>query len=344
MSNPHRSSSGYGFPPTRGYSNDPRMSQQQHDPRISRQSSYQQPYYQPQMRQSGYYPMSGNNTPPHPPTHRQHHSPSPHYQQQHRTMEESRRSYDQHHHHRSQQQHRITSGQGQSGRPMHGQRPPQAQYNANNNMAYRQGSVSRSRSLSRPERQRPRQGMLNRTPSQHRAAAGVHLAPGAANPQAARQPMSPAQLQQQKLQQQRAAGLTAGGGMAAASSGNAMHMQSQQPPLPPPKDDDDEEDKPPVRTTLWGWIAFLVTCCYPPVFIRVVFRKENALMQQAWREKVHIKHLVVIGCTLMVLQLGCTLLHHLDSLWCSHIYHCWLGKNTLPRLCTRFPIFICRGW
>lgn len=344
MSNPHRSSSGYGFPPTRGYSNDPRMSQQQHDPRISRQSSYQQPYYQPQMRQSGYYPMSGNNTPPHPPTHRQHHSPSPHYhQQQHRTMEESRRSYDQHHHHRSQQQHRIASGQGQSGRPMHGQRPPQAQYNANNNMAYRQGSVSRSRSLSRPERQRPRQGMLNRTPSQHRAAAGVYLAPGAANPQAARQPMSPAQLQQQKLQQQRAAGLTAGGGMAAASSGNAMHMQSQQPPLPPPKDEE-EEDKPPVRTTLWGWIAFLVTCCYPPVFIRVVFRKENALMQQAWREKVHIKHLVVIGCTLIVLQLGCTLLHHLDSLWCSHIYHCWLGKNTLPRLCTRFPIFICRGW
>lgn len=292
MSNPHRSSSGYGFPPTRGYSNDPRMSQQQqHDPRMSRQSSYQQQqYYQPQMRQSGYYSMTpGNNTPPRPPAHRQHHTPSPQYQQQqYRAMEESRRSYDQHHQHRSQQQHRIPPGQGQHGRPMHGQRPPQAQYNAGNNMAYRQGSVSRSRSLSRPERQRPRQGMLNRTPSQHRAAAGVHLAPGAANPQAARQPMSPAQLQQQKLQQQRAAGLTAGGmgAAAAAASGSAMHMQSQQPPLPPPKDDDEEEDKPPVRTTLWGWVAFLVTCCYPPVFIRVVFRKENALMQQAWREKV----------------------------------------------------------
>ena len=289
MSNPHRSSSGYGFPPTRGYSNDPRMSQL-HDPRISRQSSYQQQqYYQPQMRQSGYY---GNNTPPRPPTHRQYHTPSPH-----RTMEETRRSHDQHHHHYRSQPHRIPPGQGPPNRPMHGQqRPPQAQYNTGNNMTYRQGSVSRSRSLSRPERQRPRQGMLHRTPSQHRAAAGVHLAPGAANPQAARQPMSPAQLQQQKLQQQRAAGLTAGGGMAAAASTSAMHMQSQQPPLPPPKDDQEDEDKPPVRTTLWGWVAFLVTCCYPPVFIRVVFRKENALMQQAWREKVLLTLFIIQWC------------------------------------------------
>ena len=161
------------------------------------------------------------------------------------------------------------------GRPMirpgaTGPTPPPVQY--------RQASVSRARSLTRPERQRPRQGMI-RSPSQQRQMqqqqqqqqhAGGMMMAGA--PYQQQQRVSQMHhLQQQRIRQQQAAGLSA--------------------PLPPPvpeKDDDDNDPamKPKVLTSWWSWVAFLATCCIPSCCIRIVFRKPNALMQQAWREKV----------------------------------------------------------
>ncbi|KAI9497320.1 chitin synthase [Zychaea mexicana] len=106
---------------------------------------------------------------------------------------------------------------------------------------YRRVSVSRARSLSRPERQRPRQGMLNRTPSQHRAAADT-----------------------------------------------PMPNQGR------PTDPEEDEIKPKVLVSWWSWIAFLVTCCFPNCCIKVVFRKPNALMQQAWREKMALCYIILL--------------------------------------------------
>ncbi|KAI9314161.1 chitin synthase [Dichotomocladium elegans] len=104
-------------------------------------------------------------------------------------------------------------------------------------------TISRSRSLTRPERQRPRQGMI-RTPSQQPA--GLNNAPP--------------------------------------------------PPVAEKNDENDDELKPKVLTSWWSWVAFLATCCFPPFVIRIVFRKPNALMQQAWREKVTLVYIILILC------------------------------------------------
>jgi chitin synthase len=160
--------------------------------------------------------------------------------------------------------------------------------------AYRRNTVSRSRSLSRPERQRPKQGMF-RTPSQQRRMIGSGR-PGPAgstmmhhyqrprmNPN---QPMSSRlqqQLQQQKLQQQHEALLSQsppGGGNGPPNGGGMDPRQQKMLPQP------EEEEKPKVLTNWWSWMAFLATCCIPNWFMRMCLRMPNPLTQQAWREKV----------------------------------------------------------
>lgn len=157
------------------------------------------------------------------------------------------------------------------GRPMirpgaTGPTPPPVQY--------RQASVSRARSLTRPERQRPRQGMI-RSPSQQRQMQQQqqqqHHAGGMMAPHPSHQQRMSQMHHQQRLRQQQAAGLSA----------------PLPPPVPEKEDlDDDPAIKPKVLTSWWSWVAFLATCCIPSCCIRIVFRKPNALMQQAWREKV----------------------------------------------------------
>ena len=290
MSNPQRAS-GYQ-PGLRGYSNDPRASRQGFHPGQPHPG-----HSQPQP------PRHSGVGPPRPPPHNRQSQAGMPMNRPPMHMEDARRSsqynrqpgqQQQHHHHHHNnrpppsQQHRMPSPpsgmmMGNQPRPMRAP-PANMQHQA---QPYRRVSVSRARSLSRPERQRPRQGMLNRTPSQHRAAAGARLAPGANSPMqrpppgnamyGQQQPMSPhlqQQLQQQKLHQQQAAGLDT--------------------PMPDQnKDDDEDEIKPKVLVSWWSWIAYLVTCCFPGCCIKVVFRKPNALMQQAWREKMALCYIIL---------------------------------------------------
>ncbi|KAI7876884.1 hypothetical protein K492DRAFT_172137 [Lichtheimia hyalospora FSU 10163] len=224
--------------------------------------------YDPQIDRS--IPGNGGGGPP-PPV------PPPHRQQQ--GLPHG------HHYRQTPPQHRGQPMPHGPGRPMirpgaTGPTPPPVQY--------RQASVSRARSLTRPERQRPRQGMI-RSPSQQRQMqqqqqqqqhAGGMMMAGAPSQQ--QQRMSQMHhLQQQRIRQQQAAGLSA--------------------PLPPPvpeKDDDDNDPamKPKVLTSWWSWVAFLATCCIPSCCIRIVFRKPNALMQQAWREKLTLVYIILLLC------------------------------------------------
>ncbi|KAI9300692.1 chitin synthase-domain-containing protein [Cunninghamella echinulata] len=320
MSQPQRNS-GYN-PALRNYSTDPRMMQQ----RQSAQSPQhrQSNMYQQQQRPSppGSYNMENMNDRPRPPPHRQ---STPHssstsrqstmqqqysYQQQQQRPIDNRQSLYQsspqqqrpHPPQHYQQQQQQQQQHQRMSRP--GVRPPP---NSNSNYymqhpqqqggAYRRTTVNRSRSLSRPERQRPRQGMF-RTPSQQRRLIGSGL-PGPAgatmmhhyqrprmNPN---QPMSnrlQQQLQQQKFQQQQEALLN--------------NNQSSQPIDPRQqkklKQMEEEQEKPDVLTNWWSWMAFLATCCIPNWFIRVCLRKPNPLTQQAWREKLTLCYIIFLLC------------------------------------------------
>ncbi|KAI8073128.1 chitin synthase-domain-containing protein [Gongronella butleri] len=177
--------------------------------------------------------------------------------------------------------------------------------------AYRRANtVSRSKSLSRPERQRPRQGMF-RTPSQQRRMIGSgqlgpigntmmhHYQRPPPRMNSPNQPMSnrlQQQLHQQKLQQQQEALNYA------AAAPNANHRQLAGPavkgkynpqPATPAKV---PEIKPKVLTNWWSWMAFMFTCCCPNWCLRVCLRKRNPWVQQAWREKVTLCVLILLLC------------------------------------------------
>ncbi|KAL9557864.1 hypothetical protein MBANPS3_001173 [Mucor bainieri] len=163
---------------------------------------------------------------------------------------------------------------------------------------YHRGStnINRSKSLTRPERQRPRPGMINAGaggPSQRRTSGLNHRKTnrgdgggnGGIPHNAHNQPMSnnlQMQLAQQKQQQQ--------------MNNGAMPVSSQMSGL---SDQEEEEKEPSPLTNWWAWIAFLCTCCYPPYIIRVWFGKSNKNMQQAWREKVTLCYLVGFLCGLL---------------------------------------------
>lgn len=162
-------------------------------------------------------------------------------------------------------------------RPIHGQYAVNFDNSSQPN-PYHRGTtnINRSKSLTRPERQRPRTGMINRNPSQprHSRIPATNQPNNHSNNQPNNhlnnhlnnQPMSSSlqlQLEQQKQQQQ----------------------QQQQPIQVEEKE---KEKEPRVLTNWWAWIAFLCTCCFPNYIIRVWFGKSNKNMQQAWREKVCI--------------------------------------------------------
>jgi chitin synthase len=142
--------------------------------------------------------------------------------------------------------------------------------------------MNRSRSLSRPERQRPRQGMIRSPSQQQRLQQQGRYPNGPPPPQGMRPrpnnyPMPNRlqhQLQQQKMYQQQEALLD----QPPNTSTNQI--------IPNKKDIPEEDIK--VLTNWWAWIAFLMTCCIPNWFLRICLKKRNALVQQAWREKVSI--------------------------------------------------------
>lgn len=133
-------------------------------------------------------------------------------------------------------------------------------------------NIQRSKSLTRPERQRPKQSMISHAQQQqhqqqhHRRHHDYNQHLHHRRPHS--RPMS-SQLQQQ------------------------LEVQKQsQTTLPPvtlvPSVDTAKEDQkePKVLTSWWAWIAFICTCCFPPIMIEKCFGKTNKNMQQAWREKV----------------------------------------------------------
>lgn len=135
---------------------------------------------------------------------------------------------------------------------------------------YRRVDMNRSRSLSRPERQRPKQGLIRSPSQQQRMMQQQQQQQRMMRQRPSNQPMPNRlqnQLQQQKFQQQQEAGLL--------------------DDLPKGKEEiPQEEEKVKVLTSWWAWCAYLMTCCIPNWFLRVCLRKKNPMVQQAWREKV----------------------------------------------------------
>lgn len=186
--------------------------------------------------------------------------PPPHYSQQPRPMQQQPRMQSPNYQptRGPYQPARQPTQPRMQGRPM---RPPPPQPP----LIGRRSTMNRARSLSRPERQRPRQGMF-RSPSQQQRLQ-YHVRPPMQ--QRPSQPMSNSlqhQLQQQKLQQQQEA--------------------IQPVPVPAKLQKKEPEENVKVLTNWWAWIAFIMTCCVPNWFLKVCLRKRNSLVQQAWREKV----------------------------------------------------------
>lgn len=135
------------------------------------------------------------------------------------------------------------------------------------NNPYHRGSskVNRSKSMTRPERQRPRTNMIhnNNQASTSQDDEGVHrrISFMRNRRKSTHRPLSTTFTQQRTP---------------STSSDESI--------------DKKKDEK--VLTSWWAWIAFLVTCCIPPFIIRTWFGKTNKGMQQAWREKVN-KHILI---------------------------------------------------
>lgn len=273
MSNPNNR------PGYRGNPTDPRLSQQGYGQRPMSQhlqSGGGQPRPQQQGQRIQSYGMDQLNRPRPPP-----HNRSQQQQQQQRssrTPQGMSPQQQQQQQRASRDQQQYQSSRQQGGRPM---RPPSNYANANPTMGnphhggqgpYRRVSMNRSRSLSRPERQRPRTGMIRSPSQQQRMNQQQRYGPnGPPNmrPRPNNQPMPNRlqhQLQQQKLYQQQEALLDQ----------PTTNQKKQEIP----------EEKVKVLTSWWAWLAFLMTCCIPNWFLRACLKKKNAMVQQAWREKV----------------------------------------------------------
>ncbi|KAI9284048.1 chitin synthase, partial [Umbelopsis sp. AD052] len=74
-----------------------------------------------------------------------------------------------------------------------------------------------------------------------------------------------------------------------------MPQGPPQPPPPPPPKVVKKSDT--VVRGWWGWTARIVTCCIPNWFIKSCLRKPNALMQQAWREKLTLVYIILLACS-----------------------------------------------
>lgn len=158
----------------------------------------------------------------------------------------------------------------------------------------RQTSLTRNRSLSRPDRYRPRPSMIRNTtpPSQQGPLVPPHATntpmsneyngvplqrPGVPDHRPMPNRLQQQQIQQQKLRQQQEAGL----GHAILRNPTTHVRKTKQHQQP-----EEEDDQPNVLTSWWAWTAYIATCCFPAWCLRTCCRKRSILVQQAWREKV----------------------------------------------------------
>ncbi|KAI9261705.1 chitin synthase [Sporodiniella umbellata] len=133
-----------------------------------------------------------------------------------------------------------------------------------------QPQIPRSRSLTRPERQRPRQGLVQPQRIQRPNRPINH-------------PM-PNRLQHQLQQKQ----------SKEAVQPKDIHIETV--------------NEPKVLTSWWAWMAFMMTCCIPNCFLRVCLRKKNPMVQQAWREKLSLCYIIfLLCCALAFITYGLTI-------------------------------------
>ncbi|KAI8978405.1 chitin synthase [Pilobolus umbonatus] len=134
---------------------------------------------------------------------------------------------------------------------------------------------TRSKSLNRPERRRPRQSMIKK-------ALPIRSNVEANNRQTQAMP--------RHLQEQ--------------ITNYGYHLDKVE------SDDNTTVVEPSELSSWWAWTAYLLTCCFPSCFIRICFHKTNKNMQQAWREKMALFILILGFCgilTYIVYGLGATL-------------------------------------
>lgn len=176
-------------------------------------------------------------------------------------------------------------------------RPPPANYNGARtsgqmmeagNTPYRRVSLSRARSLSRPERQRPRPGMFR---DHTRGEADYRPGPPPQQQPSMGRPLGPAE-QQRRLRQQIQRQST----LPIPPQPQQQQIPAQGPIVPPPRGEKKKSLGTKVVRGWWGWTARIATCCFPNWFIKSCLRKPNALTQQAWREKLTLVYVILLSC------------------------------------------------
>ena len=222
----------------------------------------------------------------------------------------------QHQQQQQQQQHgspqrqlRAGSQQYQPQSPIHPPSVPNplarqpSRYSANRNATpptaphrYRQSSVNRQRSLTRPERQRPRPGML-------RQRTGSDSIPPVPQAQA---PVDP-QAQQQRVDQNmrnRIRGYPSENRVRKTSMSQQQRQQvqsntKQQAQRKELQRRASSKRKPPkakVKMTWWAIVAQVLTCCFPNWCLKTCLKKKDPLVRQAWREKLSLVYIILLCC------------------------------------------------
>jgi chitin synthase len=158
---------------------------------------------------------------------------------------------------------------------------------------YRQSTVNRQRSLTRPERQRPRPGMVRSRENSE------IIIPPVTGP-----PVDP-QLQQQRVDQK------VRNRIRGYPSENRVRKTSVSQQQGPPQDSRlqaqrkelqrraSSKRKPPkakVKLTWWAITAQVLTCCCPNWCLKACLRKKDPLVRQAWREKVSLVYIILFCC------------------------------------------------
>lgn len=163
---------------------------------------------------------------------------------------------------------------------------------------YRQSGVNRQRSLTRPERQRPRPGMIRNQSQVDPVEAPVppmHTSPQVQQDQQQRveQSMrnrirgypSETRVRKQNTILGRPPASQTGGRQQAVRRELQRRASSRRKP-----------PKAKVKMTWWAILAQIMTCCCPNWCLNTCLRKKDPLVRQAWREKLALVYIILFCC------------------------------------------------
>jgi hypothetical protein len=134
-------------------------------------------------------------------------------------------------------------------------------------------SVSRQRSLTRPERHRPRPGM-------------VSVMANSMSMDRLNNAATPSQTQNTSRENKHRGAITSNSGIIRIPLGAMDHAEAM------PK----RKGFSSARFSWWVILSRLTTCCFPGCCLRICLKKNSKMVQQAWREKVififltHVTH------------------------------------------------------